>query len=187
MPRKGDLIPEPWGAFLRELDRVAIKPVSFHCLGGFVITRYYGFDRETSDVDVLAVTPETEAADLLEAGGKGSPLHRKFRIYLDMVTVLDAFPEDYDNRLVEMFPRRLEKIRLYATEAHDLALMKLGRNIERDREDVKYLARTKFLTAEVLRERYAREMRPYLAASKKYDEILDLWTEMIEEELGHHR
>jgi hypothetical protein len=35
-----------------------------------------------------------------------------------------------------MYPGQLKNIRLMAPEAHDLALMKLDRNIERDREDV---------------------------------------------------
>jgi hypothetical protein len=28
-------IPEPWGAFLRDLDRELGRPVELHCLGGF--------------------------------------------------------------------------------------------------------------------------------------------------------
>ena len=31
-------IPEPWGAFLRDLDRELGRPVELHCLGGFVVT-----------------------------------------------------------------------------------------------------------------------------------------------------
>jgi hypothetical protein len=50
-----DLIPEPWGAFLRDLDEIATEPVDFYCIGGFVITRKYGFQRETNDLDVLVL------------------------------------------------------------------------------------------------------------------------------------
>lgn len=46
-----NIIPEPWGAFLRELDEIATESVDFHCIGGFVITKRYGFLRETSDVE----------------------------------------------------------------------------------------------------------------------------------------
>jgi G:T-mismatch repair DNA endonuclease (very short patch repair protein) len=67
---------------------------------------------------------------------------------------------------------------------HDLALMKLGRNIERDSEDVKYLARQGFITSMELKDRYEKEMRPYIAlAEQRTDPVIELWVEMIREEL----
>jgi uncharacterized nucleotidyltransferase DUF6036 len=80
-----------------------------------------------------------------------------------LVAVIEAYPEDYETRLTEMYPRQLKHIRLLALEAHDLALTNLGRNIERDREDVKFLARQQFITPEELRRRYEKEMRSYIA------------------------
>ncbi len=47
---------EPWGLFLHELDAIATESVEFHCIGGFVITSKYGFQRETADVDILPIT-----------------------------------------------------------------------------------------------------------------------------------
>ena len=85
-----DSIPEPWGAFLRELDEVATEPVDFHCIGGFVVTRKYGFHRETRDVDVLSISPNTQLQDFLRKGALNSPLHLKHKVYLDVVTVVDA-------------------------------------------------------------------------------------------------
>jgi hypothetical protein len=83
-----------------------------------------------------------------------------------------------------MYPGQLKHIRLFAPEAHDLALMKLGRNIERDREDVKFLARQGFITPEELKHRYEKEMRPYIALpEQRTDPVLDLWVEMIREDL----
>jgi hypothetical protein len=55
-----DRIPEPWGSFLGELDKMATDPVDFHCIGGFVVTRKYGFKRETNDLDVLSITPKLQ-------------------------------------------------------------------------------------------------------------------------------
>ena len=48
-----------------------------------------------------------------------------------------------------------------AFDPHDLALTKLERNIERDRSDVRYLARTIPFDLEILRERYTTELRPF--------------------------
>jgi hypothetical protein len=40
-----------------------------------------------------------------------------------------------------MFPGAFQNLRLMALDPYDLALTKLERNIERDRSDVRYLAR----------------------------------------------
>ncbi len=181
-----DRIPEPWGSFLRELDRMATDPVDFHCIGGFVVTRKYGFKRETNDVDVLSITPKTQLQDFLNKGKEGSELHRRHHVYLDVVGVIDAYPDDYEARLTEMYPGDLKHIRLLAVEAHDLALMKLGRNNERDRQDVKFLVRRGFITSAELNRRYTEEMRSYVAQpERRSDPVINLWIEMIREELDH--
>ena len=79
-----------------------------------------------------------------------------------------------------MYPGELNHVRLLTPEAHDLALMKLGRNIERDRGDVKFLARQGFITPEELKRRYEREMRPYITQPEhRSDPVLNRWVEMI--------
>jgi len=186
MPSDEDkILPEPWRSFLRELDQIATETVSFHCIGGFVVTRYYGFSRETGDVDVLSITPNAQRQAFIEIGARGSALHNKYSVCLDSVTVIPAYPENYESRLIEMYPGQLERIRLFALEAHDLALTKLERNIERDREDVKYLARKGHINVEDLKLRYRDEMRPYIAIpEQRSDQTLELWIEMISEELS---
>src|ERR1700730_2464427 len=98
-----DRIPEPWGAFLRQLDEIATEPVDFHCIGGFVVTKKYGFQRETRDLDVLSITPNTQRPGLLHKGGESSELHRQYRVYLHLVGVIEAYPEDYETRLTQMY------------------------------------------------------------------------------------
>jgi hypothetical protein len=71
-------IPNPWGAFLNELDAALKEPVELHCLGGFVMTMLYGLARPTADVDVLAVRP---SLDVHQLAGFGSPLHKKHGVY----------------------------------------------------------------------------------------------------------
>ena len=56
--------------------------------------------------------------------------------------------------------RRL--LTLLAMDATDLALSKLGRNAERDREDFSALARAGFIDLEAFKARYHEELRPYL-------------------------
>lgn len=174
-------IPEPWQSFLSEVDGSLSKGVEMHCLGGFVVTMLYGLARLTADVDVVLITPRGESERLLKLAGKQSELHHRHGIYFDMVTVA-TIPEDYDQRLTEMFPQMFKHIRLYALDPYDLALAKLERNIQRDRDDVKHLARTVPFDLNLLKDRYEKELRPYLANPSKEDLTLRLWIEAIEEE-----
>jgi len=145
-------------------------------------------NRETRDIDCLDARSYTSLDEMFRLGQEESDLHRKHRVYLQRVTVIEACPDDYETRLTEMYVGALANIRLFAPEAHDLALMKLGRNSERDRADVKYLAKAGHITAERLRDRYEKEMRSYIAVpERRADPIVELWVEMIQEEQGLSR
>jgi hypothetical protein len=68
-------------------------------------------------------------------------LHRKHRVYMQYVGIATA-PEAYATRMARMFPSApWKRLSLFALDATDIALSKLERNAERDREDVVRLAR----------------------------------------------
>jgi hypothetical protein len=150
-------------------------------MGGFVITMVYGFSRPTADLDVLEIAPSDAAKSLLELGMQGRPLHRKYKIYLDRVGVAHV-PESYDDRLTEIFPGTLKNLRLFALDPYDLALSKLERNLQRDRDDVRHLAKIVPLELDVLKNRYHQELRWQLGNPEREDLTLRLWTEAIQEE-----
>ncbi len=178
-PHKG--IPEPWFSFLRELDSAVHEEARLHCMGGFVISMVYGFSRPTGDLDVLEIGPKDIGPPLLELGMRGGPLHKKYKIYLDHVGVAHV-PEDYEDRLKEIFPGAVKHLRLLALDPYDLALSKLERNIQRDRDDVRHLARTVPLDLKDLKDRYQKELRWQLGNPEREDLTLKLWIEAIEEE-----
>jgi hypothetical protein len=67
---------EPWGAFLRDLDRELVRPVELHCLGGFVVTLPLGEARDALQKwsDELAAILERASSlrrALPEAHGQG--------------------------------------------------------------------------------------------------------------------
>src|SRR5215467_1335111 len=167
-------IPEPWNSFLRELDEKATEVTRLDCMGGFVVTQLYGFSRETVDLDVLVIAPKEQLKPLLELGCQGGSLHKKHKVYLDYVGVAKV-PEDYEGRLTEMFAGEYERLRLCALDPYDLALSKLERNIQRDRDDVKYLARSVPLDLEVLKGRYQKELRWQLGNPEREDLTPKLW------------
>jgi len=172
-------IPEPWRSFLAEVDASLPAPLALHCFGGFVVTVRYGLARFTADVDVFLSAPGG-AGRLPSLAGKGSELHRKHGVYLDFVAIASV-PEDYDQRLTELFPGAFNRLRLLAFDPYDIALAKLERNTQRDREDVKHLAHTIPFDPAVLQERYEKELRPLLGNPAREDLTLRLWLEMLAE------
>jgi hypothetical protein len=151
-------------------------------MGGFVLAEYHGLVRATADVDVLE-SAGTDKATIARLAGRGSPLHKRHHVYIDIVTVADV-PDDYDTRLLPMDIEGLRRLRLKVFERHDLVLAKLCRNIDRDREDVVALARGPGLDIEVLRQRYQMELRPKLGRPERADLTLRLWIAMLEELRG---
>jgi hypothetical protein len=179
MPSKS--IPEPWQSFLSDIDVTLHEDVELHCLGGFVITVLYDLARPTADVDVIAITPRSEIDSLLSLGGQGSNLHRKHKVYLQLVGVATV-PDSYEERLTAIAPASFKHLRLFALDPYDLALSKLERNTQRDRDDVRHLARTVPFDLAILQERYHKELRLSLGNPEREDLTLRLWIEAIEEE-----
>jgi hypothetical protein len=175
-----DSVPEPWRSFLRELDEAVAKEVRLVCMGGFVVTQLYGFSRSTADIDALSIVPRDQAAIIRELGSRGGPLYTKHKVYVDFVAVA-CVPEDYEGRLTEMYPQAFRRLQLFALDPYDLALSKLERNIQRDRDDVRFLARTIPFDSEILQERYRKELRWQLGNPAREDLTLKLWIEIIQE------
>ena len=174
---------EPWKSFFSEIDAALSEEVELHCLGGFVMTMLFQLDRPTSDVDILPIGSSADIEALMVLAGEGSLLHKKHRVYLQVVGVA-VVPVDYEERLTEMFPGSFKHLRLCALDPYDLALSKLERNTQRDRDDVKHLARDVPFDRDVLKERYQKELRPDLRTPEREDLTLNLWIEAIEEERG---
>ena len=173
-------VPKPWKAFLEEIDQLLSVDVSLHCIGGFVVTACYGLPRTTADLDVLLIFPSDVQAMLVQLAGQHSVLHKKHGVYLDVVTVA-SHPDNYEARLKDVFSGAFQHLLLLAMDPYDLALVKLERNLQRDRDDVVFLAEAVPFDLAVLRTRYEREMRPYLGRPDREDLTLALWIEMIEE------
>ncbi len=157
------------------------EEVRMDCMGGFVVTMVYGFSRPTGDLDALKIIPKAAGLSMLELGMQGGPLHKKYKIYLDQVGVAKV-PEDYESRLAEIFPKTFKHLRLFTLDPYDLALSKLERNIQRDRDDVLHLARTVPFDVEILKQRYEKELRYQMGNPEREDLTLRLWIEAIEEE-----
>lgn len=171
--------PEPWYSFLMEIDRNLSNETQVHCLGGFVVTVIYGAERSTIDIDALPLVQRDSI--IWEFAGRGSDLHKRHRVYLDRVSIA-PLPENYEDRITEVFSGVFKSLRLYVLDPYDIALAKIERNTARDRQDVLHLARVVPFNLEVLKQRYTDELRVYLGNPDREDLTLKLWIEMIEED-----
>ena len=179
----GDSLSEPWRSFLLDVDVQIEGPTELHCFGGFIVAEYYGLTRPTADIDVIEAVGAASLKTLAQVAGKGSALERKHRVYMDIVTVATV-PENYEERLIDVYQNTFENLRLRAFEKHDLVLAKLTRNNDRDREDVRRLAAGPGLDATILKTRYAEELRFQSTNVSRDDLTLAFWVEMIDEVQG---
>lgn len=170
-------LPSPWKQFLEEVDAKLTNPVALHCIGGFVLCFFYGMPRSTGDIDYYTAIPASVNLD--DIAGEGSPLAKKYKVWLHRVTVTNL-PEDYETRLTEMLSGRFKNLRLFAPDPYDCILSKLERNSTKDRDDADYLFKSLHLDSRRLRERYEKELRPNLANEERHDLTLKLWIEIFQ-------
>ncbi len=174
-------VPEPWKSFFAAIDETLNEEIRLEILGGFVITVLYDAPRTTAVVDIVSVIPNTQTRNLIEVSGFGSPLHKKHGVYLDRVGIA-TLPENYQDRLTEIFANSFQNLKFLTLDPYDIALAKIERNIDRDREDVKFLAKAVPFDLRILEERYFKELRPMLGIPEREDVTLRLWIDMSEEE-----
>lgn len=156
--------------------------MEMHCIGGFAVTLHYGLERTTGDIDVWRVIPGDAAEWLAGFAGEGSELHEKHRVHLQIAAVATV-PEQYADRLIEVFRDEYKKLKILILDPYDLALSKLERNSEIDIDDVKHLAQAANFDVDLLAKRYRHELRSLLAGPEsRHDLTLQLWIDAIVEE-----
>lgn len=173
-------IPEPWNHFLHDLDNSLDRELSLVCIGGFVLAMLYGLARPTSDIDFIECRPKAEGKRLLDIAGEGKRLHKRHGVFLQYVSVAQL-PDNYQDRLAAMFEGEFTYLRLYAVGAYDLALSKLERNSEKDRDDVTRLASASDFDPQELERIYEEEFRLYVEDRLFHRTTFEFWLELINE------
>ena len=167
----------PWHEFLSEIDEQLSAPVQIICIGGFVVTNVHGLSRNTGDLDHVQSSKET-AAELQKIGGKGSPLHKKYHLYVDYVGFV-TMPINFEERLskVEFGFRNLQ---IYIPDVYDLILSKLERNSPKDYSDVQFLAEKYSLSFAFVRKRFDDEL-DFIPNRERHINTLEFWRDWFGE------
>ena len=135
------ILPKPWPEFLAEVDAALDGRIDLHCVGGFIFVFLYGAARATADLDYISVRPPAAAAKIEEIAGLQSKLAKKYKVFLQDISGITDFPENYENRLqkIDIHLRKLHLWALYAlwekemkpwiarAEWHEQTLMKVWR------------------------------------------------------------
>ena len=107
-------LPTPWQDFLTEVDQALGQEVNLHCLGGFVLSALYGLPRPTGDLDYISANPLEARQEIEKVAGLGSPLSKKYKLFLQCVGVAD-YPGDYEDRLT-LLDLAFQNLRLWVLE-----------------------------------------------------------------------
>lgn len=103
-------------------------------------------------------------------------------MYLDFVGIAQV-PYEYEERLVPIYEGLFENLHLQVMDPYDIALCKLKRDIDRDFQDMLYLAQTTPFDLHIFEQRYREELRPYLFGNvSEADFAFERWLEAIREE-----
>lgn len=166
-------LPKPWQNFLRGVDARLSQTVNLHCVGAFVLVALYGIPRYTGDLDYIEVLPPEAASEVEKIGGRGSPLHTKYKLFLQSVGIADL-PEEYESRLEEI-ELKLENLKLWALDPYDLLLSKVPRNSPKDQDDANYLISKLKLGFETFENRWKQEMASWIANRGRHELTIELW------------
>jgi hypothetical protein len=159
------------------MDFRLARPVTLHCLGGFVLSAMYAIPRPTADLDYIEVIPKEAMQELEEIAGRESAFAKKHGVYVHFAGVIDL-PDGYEDRLSDP-GFGLHKLRLLVLDPYDLLLSKLVRNSPKDREDMKFLVKKLGLKFAVLQQRFREEMAPWIPNLDRHDLTLNLWKEFF--------
>lgn len=136
--------------FLVSLDRHLEKPKRLTLIGGAAASLAYGIRRTTSDIDTIDSIADLEKS--INLARKETGLDVPFQ----EVGVWDA-PYHFEDRL-QTIDMGLRKLHIIVPEKHDLALMKVVRGQENDKDAIEQIANRVGLDKPTMVSRFKNEM-----------------------------
>jgi hypothetical protein len=129
----------------------------------------------------LEIAPTEVGQTMLALGAHGGSLHKKYKVYLDRVGVAKV-PENYEDRVTEIFPKVFKHLRLLALDPYELGVIETGTQPTTGSRRRKAFGEDDSLRSCDMKERYQTELRLQLGNPEREDLTLRLWIEAIEEE-----
>ena len=140
--------PEAIIRYLRRLDTYLSRPVKLTVVGGTAIALRGSHQHATTDIDIFeSVLPEHLQRAIAAAGDED-------RIEISPVGALVTAPYTFEDRIEAFAIEGLSQLQVVLPEAHDLAIMKIGRGLTHDLEGVEEIHAHEPLNKAILLERY---------------------------------
>jgi hypothetical protein len=146
--------PEGIREYLRELGQVLHRPLKVFIAGSGALILQNHLQRPTEDIDIVDEVP----AELRSQQKLLDDLEQRFGLHLGHVQS-HYFPSGWQNRVHSQAP--LGRLEVYLLDVHDIFLSKLFSQRERDRDDLRALARQ--LDKTVLERKLRETARAFLA------------------------
>lgn len=122
--------PDDLAGFFRLLDEELRRPARVTVIGGAAIGLQYDPRHATTDIDL---TPGNDAA--FWAAVERARARMEHPVPVDSVSVFQP-PYSYEERCRRLAIDGLSRLQVFVPEAHDLALMKIGRGYAHDLQGV---------------------------------------------------
>lgn len=166
--------PDELNEFLDALGECLEEPATVVLVGSSAIILGHGVTTTTIDIDTLHPCPPALQIAIQQARrvtGLAVPVGPPGVVQM---------PEGFEDRLVRLKTRG--QLELFILEKHDLAISKMLRAVEHDRQHVQALHRRDPLDLETLVERFERDMLPCYVGDPAT--VIDYFLWMIEELFG---
>lgn len=158
--------------FLTAIDANLRQKVRITVIGGGAIALAHGVDRNTTDIDTL-----DNQTDALRSAIRKARSDTGLDIPLAPARVSDV-PWHSDQRMIRVL-KELEKLEVWALEAHDVALSKTVRGHENDFAAIKKLHEKVALDQATLVERWLTEMTHVIGKRQRIDQNFELLIERL--------
>lgn len=157
----------------QELGRKGIEQnVYLIIVGAASLILKFNLKRATADIDVL----ELISSDPRPLGGMG-PLLSRMGFHIVSEAMLNLHP-DYLDRLEKFTQKGL--IHVFTLNPYDLAISKIGRGLDKDREDIVSSDIASQLNVDYLKELYFEAANYWIGNERTYEMNWDLFFEAFE-------
>ena len=131
-------------AYLSVLDGHLVatgRSTSLYLSGGAAVVLAYGGTDRTKDVDAFVAQPDEVLDELQAWAGKNTAVAKREGFFFEVVPPIYPAAPGMFERAIPIDGLKLQAIRPFAIELHDIIITKLGRYHAKDRSDIELLTR----------------------------------------------
>jgi hypothetical protein len=157
--------------FLLDLDKdwkaLGDEPIVLSVIGSTALFLQSNYQRGTKDTDFLEIQeiPETLSKALLELGGKDSLLHKKYRLFIQIIKRPIPFLPPQPT-FIDLNSLKLNNFRIQVLDVVDVVVSKLKPYRSQDLDDIREMVKRNLVEPDKLLERFLLAKESWLIDSR---------------------